>query len=76
MAILLFCLATYFSIGSRFLSMIGFHQFIGDDEITTDLVEEGRELIKRGKLLNISFMKDSHYGIKPGWIIGHYLFMV
>ncbi|XP_056637359.1 LMBR1 domain-containing protein 2 homolog [Diorhabda sublineata] len=49
MAILLFCLATYFSLGSRLLSMIGFHQFIGDDEMTTDLVEEGRELIKREK---------------------------
>ncbi|KAJ8920064.1 hypothetical protein NQ315_011718 [Exocentrus adspersus] len=49
MAILVFCLATYFSLGSRFLSMIGFHQFIGDDEMTTDLVEEGRDLIKREK---------------------------
>ncbi|XP_023029127.2 LMBR1 domain-containing protein 2 homolog [Leptinotarsa decemlineata] len=49
MAILVFCLATYFSLGSRLLSMIGFHQFIGDDEMTSDLVEEGRELIKREK---------------------------
>lgn len=48
MAILVFCLATYFSLGSRFLSMLGFHQFVGDEEMTTDLVEEGRELIKRG----------------------------
>ncbi|KAF5274003.1 hypothetical protein FQA39_LY01118 [Lamprigera yunnana] len=48
-AILVFCLATYFSIGARLLSMIGFHQFVGDDEITTDLVDDGRELIKREK---------------------------
>lgn len=48
-AILLFCLATYFSLGARLLSMIGFHQFVGDDEITTDLVDDGRELIKREK---------------------------
>ncbi|XP_031825371.1 LMBR1 domain-containing protein 2 homolog [Nomia melanderi] len=47
MAILAFCLATYFSIGSRLLSMLGFQQFLDDDEFTTDLVEEGRELIKR-----------------------------
>lgn len=47
-AILAFCLATYFSLGSRLLSMIGFHQFVGDDEITQDLVNEGRDLIKRG----------------------------
>ncbi|CAH1122740.1 unnamed protein product [Ceutorhynchus assimilis] len=49
MAILVFCLATYFSLGARFLSMLGFHQFVGDEEMTTDLVEEGRELIKREK---------------------------
>lgn len=48
MAILAFCLTTYFSIGSRILSMLGFQQFIGDDELTTDLVDDGRELIKRG----------------------------
>lgn len=50
MAILAFCLATYFSLGSRLLSVLGFQQFLGDDELTTDLVEEGRELIKRGML--------------------------
>jgi len=49
MAIMFFCVATYFSLGSRILSVIGFHQFISDDEITTDLVNEGRELIKREK---------------------------
>nr|XP_034187160.1 LMBR1 domain-containing protein 2 homolog [Osmia lignaria] len=47
MAILAFCLATYFSLGSRLLSMLGFQQFLDDDEFTTDIVEEGRELIKR-----------------------------
>lgn len=49
MAILLFCFATYFSLGSRFLSLLGFHQFVGDEEMTTDLVEEGRELVTREK---------------------------
>ena len=48
MLMLLFCFATYFSLGSRFLSFLGFQQFMGDDELTTDLVDEGRELIKRG----------------------------
>ncbi|XP_074097485.1 LMBR1 domain-containing protein 2 homolog isoform X2 [Cotesia typhae] len=47
MAILAFCLATYFSLGSRLLSVLGFQQFLGDDEVTTDLVDEGRELIQR-----------------------------
>ncbi|KAL1497273.1 hypothetical protein ABEB36_008265 [Hypothenemus hampei] len=49
MAVLVFCLATYFSLGSRFLSLLGFHQFVGDEEITTDLVQEGRELVTREK---------------------------
>nr|SVE77504.1 EOG090X03B7 [Daphnia lumholtzi] len=50
MAILGLCLATYFSLGARFLTFIGFQQFVDDDDdITADLAEEGRELIKREK---------------------------
>lgn len=45
------CLATYFNVCSRVLHFIGFEQFIGDDEMTSDLIEEGRELIKRGLLM-------------------------
>ncbi|GIX73917.1 g-protein coupled receptor-associated protein LMBRD2 [Caerostris extrusa] len=40
------CIATYFNICSRILHFIGFEQFIGDDEMTADLIEEGRELEK------------------------------
>nr|SVE91664.1 EOG090X03B7 [Daphnia sinensis] len=50
MAILGLCLATYFSLGARFLTFVGFQQFVDDeDDITADLAEEGRELIKREK---------------------------
>nr|CAG4636870.1 EOG090X03B7 [Ceriodaphnia reticulata]SVE72838.1 EOG090X03B7 [Ceriodaphnia reticulata] len=50
MAILVLCLATYFSLGARFLTFIGFQQFVDDeDDITADLADEGRELIKREK---------------------------
>ncbi|RZF44375.1 hypothetical protein LSTR_LSTR007950 [Laodelphax striatellus] len=49
MAILAFCFTTYFNIGSRVLSFIGFQQFLDDDEVTTDLIEEGRELVNREK---------------------------
>ena len=56
MAILGLCLATYFSLGSRFLSFIGFQQFVDDeDDITADLTEEGRELIKRGATWKLPF---------------------
>ena len=47
MCVLAFCLATWFSLGARLLSFLGFQQFLGDDEITTDLTDEGRELIRR-----------------------------
>ncbi|XP_049865696.1 LMBR1 domain-containing protein 2 homolog isoform X2 [Pectinophora gossypiella] len=49
MLVVLLCAATYLSLGSRLLSMCGFHQFVGDDELTTDLVDEGREIVKREK---------------------------
>ena len=48
-AIILFCIATYFNIAARFLHCLGFQQFVGDDDITQELVDEGRELLKRGK---------------------------
>ncbi|KAK7508228.1 hypothetical protein BaRGS_00000467 [Batillaria attramentaria] len=45
--IVLLCICTYFSLGSRILSMFGFQQFIGDDDMTSEFVDEGRELVKR-----------------------------
>ncbi|ESO94505.1 hypothetical protein LOTGIDRAFT_189226 [Lottia gigantea] len=45
--IVLLCICTYFSLGSRCLSFLGFQQFIGDDEMTQELMDEGRELVKR-----------------------------
>ncbi|XP_041957635.1 G-protein coupled receptor-associated protein LMBRD2a [Alosa sapidissima] len=47
MLILLLCIATYYSLGTRCLNMLGFQQFMGESNMTTDLVDEGRELIKR-----------------------------
>ncbi|XP_034398147.1 G-protein coupled receptor-associated protein LMBRD2B-like isoform X2 [Cyclopterus lumpus] len=34
-------------LGSRCLNLLGFHQYITDDHLTSDLVDEGREHIKR-----------------------------
>ncbi|XP_076364879.1 G-protein coupled receptor-associated protein LMBRD2 [Tachypleus tridentatus] len=47
--IFLLCLATYFRCGSRVLHMLGFEQFLGEDEMTVDLIEEGKGIIKREK---------------------------
>ncbi|XP_076587142.1 G-protein coupled receptor-associated protein LMBRD2a isoform X2 [Chaetodon auriga] len=47
MLILLLCFATFYSLGSRCLNLLGFQQYITDDELTSDLVDEGRKLIRR-----------------------------
>jgi len=42
--------ATYFSLGARLLSGVGFQQFLTQDsDLTFDLVEEGKEHMKREK---------------------------
>ncbi|XP_071548396.1 LMBR1 domain-containing protein 2 homolog [Panulirus ornatus] len=47
MMIVALCLATYYSLGSRLLSALGFQQFMCDDDLTTDLIDEGKTLISR-----------------------------
>lgn len=48
--ILAVCLATYFNIGTRILSILGFPQFIEDDDLVSDYIQEGRLLVIRGRL--------------------------
>ncbi|XP_061657146.1 G-protein coupled receptor-associated protein LMBRD2B [Syngnathoides biaculeatus] len=47
--VVILCIATYFSLGTRLLNLLGFQQFMGDSELTSDLVDEGKELIRREK---------------------------
>ena len=54
--IVLLCICTYFSLGSRLLSLLGFQQFIGDDDMTSELVDEGKELVKRGGFVWVFFL--------------------
>lgn len=49
MLIVLLCIATYFSLGTRCLNLLGFQQFMTDSEMTSDLIDEGKELIRREK---------------------------
>ena len=58
-AIVLLCTLTFFGIGTRVLHMLGFQQFIGDDDMTQEMIDEGVELVKRGK-----FSKTSNYRIR------------
>ena len=48
-AIVLLCIATVFRLGSRVLHCLGFQQFIGDDDMTSELVDEGKSLVHRGQ---------------------------
>ncbi|KFO23077.1 LMBR1 domain-containing protein 2 [Fukomys damarensis] len=36
-------------LGTRCLNLLGFQQFMGDNDMTSDLIDEGKELIKREK---------------------------
>uniref|UniRef100_A0A671VD36 LMBR1 domain containing 2a n=1 Tax=Sparus aurata TaxID=8175 RepID=A0A671VD36_SPAAU len=47
MLVLLLCFATFYSLGSRCLNLLGFPQYITDGDLTSDLENEGRELIRR-----------------------------
>merc|ERR1719309_1833711 len=49
MLLVFLTLATHFSLGSRFLSSLGFQQFLVSDQISGEFVEEGKELVKREK---------------------------
>lgn len=49
MVMLAICLATWFSLGSRALSALGFQQFLQNEVIAIELVQEGKDLIAREK---------------------------
>lgn len=48
--ILAVCLSTYFNVGTRILSILGFPQFLEDDDLVSDYIQEGRLLVVRGIL--------------------------
>lgn len=53
-SILLLCILSLFNIAKKILHRIGFQLFIGDDEVTQELIDEGKELVRRGEcLLNL-----------------------
>ena len=47
-AIVLLCTLTLFNVGTRLLNAFGIQQFMVDDEITQELVDEGKEIVRRG----------------------------
>uniref|UniRef100_A0A914XNZ7 Uncharacterized protein n=1 Tax=Plectus sambesii TaxID=2011161 RepID=A0A914XNZ7_9BILA len=45
MLILLLCLGTWFRVGTRLLHSLGIDQFVGDDDMTTEMVQGGKALV-------------------------------
>ena len=59
MCVVLVCLATYFSLGTRCLNCLGFQTFIIEDDLSAEYVSEGKDIARRGKLqLNSSKLYD------------------
>ena len=46
--ILLVCIATLLSCGTRLASVFGYQKFIGEDDFSADYIDEGKVLMKRG----------------------------
>ena len=55
-AIVLLCAFTLCNIGTRILNVIGIQQFMVDDELTQELVDEGKELVRRGLRTAVRFI--------------------
>lgn len=50
MIMCMFCVATFFQIGTRLLHFIGIEQFMIDDEMTSDLIKDGQNIVKRERV--------------------------
>ncbi|XP_059608169.1 LMBR1 domain-containing protein 2 homolog [Phlebotomus argentipes] len=49
MLMIAFCLATWFNLGSRTLNALGFQQFMVNEDMSDEIVQEGKDLISREK---------------------------
>ena len=52
--IVLVCLATLLSLGTRLASLLGYEKFIGEDDFSADYIDEGKALMKRGVSILLS----------------------
>ena len=48
MTVVLVCLATYFSLGTRCLNCLGFQTFIIEDDLSIEYINEGKDIVRRG----------------------------
>ncbi|XP_061881831.1 G-protein coupled receptor-associated protein LMBRD2B-like [Entelurus aequoreus] len=74
MLVLLLCFATLCNLGSRCLNLLGIHQYVTNDDLTSDLVDEGKELFRRERRKrqkaedagNRRWLSREHYGATGG----------
>ena len=62
MCVVLVCLATYFSLGTRCLNCLGFQTFIIEDDLSAEYVSEGKDISRRG----IFLVNDGYLAIGEG----------
>jgi hypothetical protein len=63
--VVLLCMGTWFKLGTLCLSSIGFAQFLQSDELTTDLMEEGKAFVNREKRrIEREWKKDDRWTAK------------
>lgn len=59
MIMCLFCVATFFQMGTRLLHFIGIEQFMLDDEMTADLIKDGQNIVKRERVKRLKQVDSS-----------------
>lgn len=57
--VILVCVATLFSVGSRLASLCGYQKFIGEDDFSADYIDEGRMLMKRERRIRERHLRDN-----------------
>ena len=54
MTVLLICFCTYFNIGSRILHCFGVQQFLVDEDLSVEYVNEGKDIVRKGTFFTIT----------------------
>lgn len=65
MCVVLVCLATYFSLGTRCLNCLGFQTFIIEDDLSAEYVSEGKDIARRERRKREMLSEDG--GRKESW---------